>query len=240
MRRLLVGAAAMAAVVACAVPAAALALDECRGLPQCVSVVGPWVVVPAQADGGLATVQWELRCPVKGYVVGGTDARATTRSLEVSIRGEKGSPVSPGVTTRSSVVFSGRRAGAGPPAAFLPAVGCLPSSGGGGRSQTSVGRAQDVVQPGTPFVRRVVVGRLRPGSSVTVAARCPRGGRVLESSQAVGFRTKAPPSAAQMRSASTRAVRSPSAVLVRGTLSAAAGSARVLLQVQVLCTKGAR
>ncbi len=238
MRRPLWLATAALAAAACALPGSALALDECRGLQQCVSVVGPWVVVPARADGGLVTAQWELRCPVAGYVVGGTDARATTRAVEVSIRGEKGSPVSPGVTTLRTVVFAGRRAGGSAPAAFLPAIGCLPSQGGGGRSQTSVGRTQDVVQPGTPFVRRVVVARLRRGGSVTVAARCPRGARLVESSHAIGFRTKAPPSAAQLRSASTRAVEAPAAVLVRGSLGAAAGSARVLLQVQILCARG--
>jgi hypothetical protein len=232
-------AALAAALVAGALPAGALALDECRGLPQCVSVLGPWVVVPGRTDGGLATATWDLRCPLPGYVVGGTDARATTRTVEVSIRGEKGSPVSPGVTTRRSVVFSGRRQGAGT-AAFLPAIGCLPSDGGGGRSQTSVRRAGGVVQPGAPFVRKVVVGRLRRGASVTVAARCPSGGRVLDVAHAVGFRTKAPPTAAQRAGVSTRALQSRSVVLVRGTLTAAVGSARVLLQVQLTCTRGAR
>jgi hypothetical protein len=226
-------------VLAALAPASARALDECRGLQECVSVVGPWVAVPAREDGTLVSVAWELRCPLPGYVVGGTDARVTTRAVEVSIRGEKGSPVSPGVTTRRSVLFTARIASRGSAVAFLPAIGCMPSDGGGGRSQTAVGRARAVVQPGTPLSRRVAVGRLRPGATRTVVARCPAGSRLVESGHAVGFRTKAPPSAAVLGSVRTRESRVGSSVRVAATLGASvARSVPVLLQVHAVCARG--
>ena len=233
-RLLLVVLVALLAVLA---PATASAYDECRGLQECVSVVGPWVVVPVGADGGLSTVAWELRCPLRGYVVGGTDARVTTRAVEVTVRGEKGSPVAPGVTTRRSIVFTAQRVGGGAAAAFVPAIGCLPTNGGGGRSQTSTAARADAVQPGT-LVRRVAVGRLRRGATTTVVARCPAGARVVEARHAVGFRSAAPPTATQLRSVSTRSAQAGSAARVSGTLGAGAGSARVLLQVHVLCARG--
>ena len=81
----------------------AQAADECKGLRVCLPVTGPWVVVPA---GG---IDYELACPLKGYVVAGTDARVATADVDVWFRGETGSPVGPGVTTRQSVVFHAAR-----------------------------------------------------------------------------------------------------------------------------------
>lgn len=230
-----VGALALLAVL---VPASASALDECRGLPQCVSVVGPWVVVPSSADGGLVAVAWELRCPLRGYVVGGTDARVTTRAIEVTIRGEKGSPVSPGVTTRRSVLFTARTAAVGGIGAFVPAIGCLPSDGGGGRSQTSVTRSRAVVQPGS-LVRRVVTARVASGETRVVVAGCPKGSRLVEASHAVGFQTKTPPAAAVLGSVRATISRSGGVARVTATRDATVGrGARALVQVQAVCARG--
>lgn len=227
------------ALVMLALPAGAQALDECRGLQECVSVVGPWVVVPAASGGSLATVSWELRCPLPGYVVGGTDARVTSRRVEVSIRGEKGSPVSPGVTTRRATLFTASTATAPGVTAFLPAIGCLPSSGGGGRAETAVHRAHGVFQPGTPLLRRVAVGRVAPGRTAVVVARCPRGMRVVSSSSAVGFATKEPPSAAVLTSVRTSVVATTATVRVTATrASGAGGSVKALVQAHALCARG--
>ena len=85
----------------------ALGANECDGLRVCLPVAGPWVVVPA---GG---VDYELACPLAGYIIGGVDARVATRDVDVSFRGEPGSPVGPGVTTRRSAVFHAERARVG-------------------------------------------------------------------------------------------------------------------------------
>ena len=223
--------------VAALVPATALALDECRGLQECVSVVGPWVVVPASADGGLVAVDWELRCPLRGYVVGGTDARVTSSRVEVSIRGEKGSPVSPGVTTRRALTFTARRA-AGEIAAFLPAIGCLPSDGGGGRSQTAVRRSQPVLQPGTALQRRVAIARIPAGARRIVVASCPKGTRRVAASHAVGFVTTDPPVAAVLGSVRTTAGTTATTARVVAERSVVVGRGiRALVQVHVVCAR---
>ncbi len=242
MRRWTVPAIAVAAVLGAALlPGAARALDECRGLPSCVSVVGPWVAVTPSSAGGLTAVDWELRCPVAGYIVGGTDARVTTRAIRVTVRGEKGSPVSPGVTTGRSIVFTGALATRGGAVqAFLPAIGCLPGSGGGGRSQTSVRRTGGVDQPGAALVLRVAVGRVPTGTARTVTARCPRGARVVDGSHAVGFRTKAPPSAGVLggvRTVERRASASVSATVTVGPV--VPRSVPVVVQVHAVCARGA-
>ena len=48
----------------------ARAADECRGLQVCLPVPGPWVAIPVPTGSGVPTVTWELRCPLRGYIVG--------------------------------------------------------------------------------------------------------------------------------------------------------------------------
>ena len=126
----------LATVTAVTVAHPAVAADECNGLRVCLPVAGPWVVVP---PGG---VDYELACPVEGYIVAGTDARVAARDIDVTFRGETGSPVGPGVTTQRSVVFQAARTrpDAGR-SSFQPFIGCIPTRGGGGRALTSVSAA---------------------------------------------------------------------------------------------------
>ena len=124
------------AVVAVAVAAgvgvgAGRAADECRGLQVCLPVPGPWVAIPPSEGGGPAVAVWELRCPLKGYIVAGIDARVSDRSIDVSFRGENGAPVSPGVTTGREVLFTAVYTGTGrQTTSFQPFVG-LPQAPSG-------------------------------------------------------------------------------------------------------------
>ncbi len=135
----MVGAVALAAFLGAT--GAAWGADECRGLQVCLPVPGPWVAIPAPSGGGVPSVTWQMRCPLRGYIVAGIDARVSDRSIDVSIRGENGAPVSPGVTTGREVLFTAVYTGGGRRAtSFRPFIGCVPTSGGGGRGQTSVRR----------------------------------------------------------------------------------------------------
>src|SRR5439155_15061011 len=55
-------------VVALGVGRPANAGHECDGLDVCVSVTGPWVVVPT---GAKTPTYYQLRCPRRGMIVGG-------------------------------------------------------------------------------------------------------------------------------------------------------------------------
>ena len=105
-RRTLTLVVGLAAAAALGGAGEARAADECRGLQVCLPVPGPWVAIPAPAGGGVPTVSWEMRCPLRGYIVAGIDARVSDRAIDVSIRGENGAPVSPGVTTGRAVLFT--------------------------------------------------------------------------------------------------------------------------------------
>ena len=223
VRVALVGAALAAAVLA---TTSARAADECRGLMVCIPVSGPWVVMPVGgAQAGYPQRSWHMKCP-PGSIVGGVDGRLTDRTIDMSFAGLLGSPVNPGVTTTSEVVFTGVRTGArSRPAAFRPFVGCIPTAGGG--------RVPTAVKPGRPTILRVRAASVPGGSTVTLAPSCRPGERLVSWTHAVGLRQRQEPTSAQLRG-----VRS---TLVRGGRAAQAAAARGLrarLQIVAVCARG--
>ena len=240
-RRVMLALAALVSVAAGIATDDARAADECRGLQVCLPVPGPWVAVPAPQRGGPSTVVWELRCPLRGYIIAGVDARVSDRSIDVSIRGENGAPVSPGVTTNQAVVFTAIYTGGAPKAtSFQPFIGCIPTSGGGGRGETSV-RRLSAFKPTKPIDRRVIQRRLVAGGSVHVVGRCPAGARLLSSEHAYAFRSEAEPGASLL--GAVRVQRTISGRTVTAVATVAPSLPRSLaveLQLHTLCTKVTR
>jgi hypothetical protein len=212
---------------------AARAANECDGLDVCISVPGPWVAVPAAPPGRATIVHYRLSCP-RGSVVGGLDAVRGDRSLEVRFLGRLGSPVNPGITTSQSAVFVATYARARV-TFFRPFLGCIPTSGGGGRETTSVDASPRPAQP----IRRVRTLRVRAGRAGRLAFGCARGERLVDSSHAVAFRMRSAPSRAILTGA--RAVRRlrGTRVEVRATRGAAVPArTRVEVQVHAVCARG--
>ena len=243
MRRLvlLLGALAAAAGLGGSLTPDARAADECRGLQVCLPVTGPWVAIPAAEGGGPAVAVWELRCPVKGYIVAGIDARVSDRSIDVSFRGENGAPVSPGVTTGREVLFTAVYTGTGrQTTAFQPFVGCIPSSGGGGRALTGT-TAPTAFVPAKPIDRRVVRKRLVSGSTVRVVQSCPAGTRLLGAQHAYAFRVGAQPGASLLDAVDVRQTVAGRSVVARASVDASVPRRlQVELQVHALCSKVTR
>lgn len=230
MKRLVIVAAiAAAALAAGAAPAGAT--NECRGLPVCVRIHGPWVVVPAR-------VQYELSCP-RGFVVGGLDAELTDRAIDIEFLGLLGGPVSPGVTTTRAALFRGTYTGTiRRTTAFRPHLGCIPAAGGGS-GPVPRRRVQSVqaFPPGNPTVRRVRNVRLRPGTVRAVAA-CASGERLLSGWHAVGFYTASPPSAELMRSVSVTRTTRGGRITVTARSGFALRGVRAVVQVGAVCGGG--
>ncbi len=219
----------------------ASAADECRGLQTCLPVPGPWVAIPAPARGGTSTAIWQLRCPLRGYIVAGLDSRVSDRAIDVSFRGENGAPVSPGVTTGREVLFTAvYTGGARRPTAFRPFLGCVPTSGGGARGETAVRRPAAFV-PAKPIDRRVVQRALVSGATVRTVGRCPAGTRLLGSDHAFAFRTEDEPGATLLDAVRVR--RSTVGRTVTAVASVAPSvprQLRVQLQLHALCTRVTR
>ena len=222
----------------------ARAADECRGLPVCLPVAGPWVVIPAGRSGQVSTTRYDLRCPLRGYVVAGVDARLSDRRIDVSYRAETGSPVAPGVTTGRSVVFTGAYAGAErKTTSFRPFIGCVPTSGGGGRAATghAPSRTPAAFRPGKPTELRVATVQVGPGAARSATARCARGDRLISASHAIGFYTpEGPPSALVQGVRVARSVRG--GVVTARIAAAASLPTTVIVELQVLafCARGGR
>ena len=227
VRRLAV-VAALAALCVAVLPAAGGAANECRGIPVCISVPGPWVVVPATGEA-----QYLLECPRRRGVVGGIDALASSRAVRVSFDGRIGSPVAPGTTTSRDAFFraltSGRAVGA-----FQPFLGCIPAGGGGGRATT----AARVTPPGLPVEHRAKTVRLASGLTRTVSQRCARGERLVGSWHALAFRTRTPPplSLSSLVKTSRRTVNGVVTVRIL-TSEGVPTSARAEVQVGAVCAR---
>lgn len=227
---------ALASVVATRGAVAAAAADECRGLLVCLPIAGPWVVIPARSGSRPARVEYELRCPLAGYVVAGTDVRLADPDVDVFLRGETGSPVGPGVTTSRAVLFvgiyvGGRRA----PTTFRPFIGCVPTSGGGGRALTS----SAALPPTRPVTRRVAQRQVPSGARTDVVARCRGREVVVDASHAVGFRTAAPPPRGVIESVRVSRRATPSRVTATATATRLPAGARAVVQVIAHCRRDA-
>jgi len=233
VRRLLLLAALTAGALAGA-PGAGAATNECRSLPVCVPVAGPWVVVPTEQTVPRPTVRFQLSCP-EGHVVGGLDAELTDRGIDLSFAARLGSPVNPGVSTERAALFSATYVGASSRVAvFRPRLGCIPAAGGGGRIRTAL---QALFPPGTPAVRRVTNQRVQAGEQRTIARGCGPRERFVDGWHALTFRAGTPPVAAQIDAlrASQRLRQNGITVTAEGGFALAA--IRGIVQVGVVCAR---
>jgi hypothetical protein len=228
VRRLVLAALALVAVLAAAAPASQAA-DECKGLQVCIPVTGPWVAIPPPS-GQSRSATWELVCP-QG-IVGGVDARASEKEVAVEFPGRIGSPVNPGITTSQSLVFRGTYAGTLQRAtSYQPSIGCIPPTGGGGRVRASV----SAVKPGTPITVRIATLKVISGLRAHAALRCHAGERLLDSSASVGLYTSDAPTRAQLTAVHVNRVRHGQRIVVGATRRGLPSTLRVVVQLQAVC-----
>ena len=223
MRRLAL-LATLAAAFSAFVALPANATNECRGLQVCVKVAGPWVLAsPGQ-------VQYELACPKK-FVIGGLDAEASSRKVDVGFVGSLGSPVNPGITTSTSAVFLGRLLrGSDPAASFRPHIGCIPASGGGGRGQT----AYNAFAPGKP-VRHVSKIAVVPGRTQHYAGRCASHEQLAAATHAIGFLGDVPPTVSLARSVHVTQTVHAGVVKLTIRSTGALAEGRAVVQLDLVC-----
>ena len=234
MKRALLVLVAVAAVAGFA-PGAASAGTECDGLIVCIPVKGPWVQVP----GGGVPTYYQLSCPGRGQIIGGLDADRAG-PLELSFLGNLGGPVGPGLTTSRSAVFVARTTRS--LASFRPLLGCIPTSGGGGRERTSYTPKRKLMAAAPVVdatIRRVKNVRLKDTQSERVAHACLSGERLLAFSSAVAFRSNKPLALSALGSvrATTRGAGGHVLVTVRSGITRPQGM-RVELQIHAICVRG--
>lgn len=225
MRPLLAATVVALALTAGLTPANA-APAECQGLQACISVPGPWVLVPAHG-----TAEYLLTCPRGRSVVGGLAAMASSRAVRVSFDGRLGAPVSPGVTTTTYALFravsiSGRAQ------TFQPRLGCIPTQGGGGRTTV----AYQVTPAGPSLDLRARTKRVGPGEEQSVQVACPGTERLAGSWEATAYRLKKPPKLGASTAVEvTRTVLGKRAVVTATATDALSIDVNAIVQVGVAC-----
>jgi hypothetical protein len=161
-------------------------------------------------------------------VIGGLDAELSARGIAVGFRGLLGTPVNPGITTSSSVVFLGRLVHGNPQApSFRPRIGCIPGNGAGKRLPTAV----HAVTPTLPAMTQIDVLAGTHG----YVARCPVRERLVGATHAIAFYMRTPPTPAL-----AAAVRVEQAIRNGRVYVAVHGapeirSVRAIVQVDLLC-----
>ena len=225
MRAALLAFVAALAVAAAFAPVGS-ATNECHGIPSCIRVPGPWVIVPAHGTAG-----YLLTCPDGRSVVGGLDAQAThatcaSRSTAGSARRSSRARRRPGTRSSTPSRCPAKRQ------AFQPLLGCIPTQGGGGRSTVSA-RVVPVGQPLEYRSRIVVVG---PGDVKFGRVACQKTEKLVGAWHAIAFRTKQPPNLANVGLVSARhAIVGKKVVVTASSTDALSPDAHAIVQVGAEC-----
>jgi hypothetical protein len=168
--------------------------QECHNLAYCYGIAGLWVVIPAS---GQATYLFgcPARAATKGaYLLGGTDAQASSTSVRVWYDGELGAPI--GLQTPGSALLFHAVTANGKQSSFRPIVGCISLAQASKRSTVSARRA--AATPATPHSASATHPRatqfiLAPGNAQPASTSCLKSEKLVGSWSAVAYGTSGPP-----------------------------------------------
>jgi hypothetical protein len=179
---------------------------ECHNVSNCVAVSGPWVVVPAKGEATFL-----FGCPVRrGFIVGGTDARASSSNVRVWFDGQLGAPIGfpPSSVKEGGVLLFHAVTDNERPGSFQPILGCVSLTPSSKVATVSLRRA--AVLPGTTpgaaldlRAKEVVLSRL---TSQPTTESCPPREQLVGSWSALAFDTTAPPGPPYVGAATVKTV----------------------------------
>jgi hypothetical protein len=163
---------------------------ECDGIKNCTGYPGPWVYVPAK---GQAT--YLLACPSKRlFVVGGTDARASSPQIRVTFEGKLGAPLGGvPVVKNGAILLFHASSNNGREGWFQPILGCISLTQKSKRSTVS---ARAPVQPAPPVVYRTEQFGLKLNRALTrtsTSVGCAKNERLVDSWHSFAASTVNPP-----------------------------------------------
>jgi hypothetical protein len=161
---------------------------ECHAVKNCEGVVGPWVVVPAN---GQATYLFGCRTKIN-YIIGGTDARASSTSVRVWWDARLGSPVSlPPASVQAGpellwhAVADNHKQGW-----FQPVLGCVSLIQKSKRATVSAVPGSPPASPVDLHANKVI---LSIGGRRTLSVRCKASEKLVDSWSALAFGSTGPP-----------------------------------------------
>lgn len=163
---------------------------ECQNVKDCVGVPGPWIVVPARGEA-----TYLFGCPARrAFIVGGTDARASSKSIRVWFDGKLGAPIGvPRGSKGGAILLFHATANNGKEGTFQPILGCVTPTQ---RSKRSTVAVLPGTPPGAPLDLRTEQFGLklnRPLLKHTTTVGCPKNERLVGSWSALAFASTGPP-----------------------------------------------
>jgi hypothetical protein len=205
LRLLVVGASLLAVIAAAFAPSSPAstpfyllppATKECDNVSHCRGVSGPWVAVPANGEATFL-----FGCPMRrSFVVGGTDARASSTNIRVWWDGQLGAPIGePRISAKDgAVLLFHAETNNHKPGSFQPILGCVSLTDLSKRSTVSARLAASVpgTAPGAPVDLRssqVELGLATGLAKPTYELSCPKSEKLVGSWNAVVFGTATPP-----------------------------------------------
>ena len=217
MRRLLVAGSSLLALLAAAFatssPASTpfyllpAATKECQNVSHCKGVSGPWVAIPANGEATFL-----FGCPERrSFVVGGSDARASSTNIRVWWDGQLGAPIGePRISANNgAVLLFHAETNNHKPGSFQPILGCVSLTDLSKRSTVSARLAASApgTAPGAPVDLRssqVELGLASGLRKPTYNISCPKNETLVGSWSAVVFGTATPPNPAFAKAVSIK------------------------------------
>ena len=173
---------------------------ECRGVANCAAAVGPWVAVPAHSEATFL-----FGCPRRfGFLVGGTDARASSTHIRVWFDGQLGASggFPPTNSIDGAALLFHSQSDDGRSGAFQPILGCVSLKNTSKLATVSWERtaaATPGTAPGPALDLRANTVVLGAGVSTRTVVRCPSRETLIGSWSAYAINTSGPPSAAYLK-----------------------------------------
>jgi hypothetical protein len=217
-------------------PARTVTPTECQNLSYCYGVRGPWVVVPAHGEATFLFGCPEQAAAVGGYLLGGTDALASSSHVYVWYDSRLGTPLAAQTpkTSTTGLLFHAVTDN-GQQGAFQPILGCIELA------QASKVATVSAVRPIAPAAAtrsalppkmQAMIVELEPGWDRTIALRCFRDETLVGGWSAVAFGTGGPPALPQPVTVKTSTENEAVHVDVR---TAASVPYPIQIQVGVMC-----
>ena len=213
---------------------------ECSSVPSCVSVTGPWVVVPAHGE-----VTYLVSCPNRiKFLTGGTDAQASSDDIRVWWDGPLGAPLGTPLHRESptsnagTVLLFHAVSNDGRMGSFQPSLGCIKLQDLTKRSTLSarVVAAGPAVTPSAALDLRAKQVLLGPGLTLTAKSSCVRKEKIVGSWYSLAFETPKPPDLSHVGAVSVETrVRDNAVVAVIRTQDSLPEPPQAEVQVGAMC-----
>lgn len=169
------------------------ATKQCNHLAFCRGIQGLWVVVPARGEA-----TYLFGCPVRSkergnFLLGGTDARTSTKHIRVWYDGKLGQVGLPdGQNGHTSGLLFHAVSDNGERGSFQPVLGCISLRQATKRATVAAPPPAGTLAPPAPVLRAQNL-LFEPGQQRSVSYSCSKHETLVGSWSAVAYGTEAPP-----------------------------------------------